>query len=88
MKTFDNDGFVPVTGSSVLHSTYLRLETCVLQDIKVTTDIDRHLVRLLTLHPELQVSFRCEDLGSLDECTKRALLYDINDLLGIKPFRK
>jgi len=88
MMTFDNDDFVPVTGGSDLHSNYLRSGTCALQDLKVTTDIDRHLVRLLTLHPDLQVAFRCHDLASLDDSTKRDLLCDINDLLGIKSFRK
>ena len=88
MMTFDHDDFVPVTGGSDLHSNYLRSGTCALQDLKVTTDIDRHLVRLLTLHPDLQVAFRCHELASLDDSTKRDLLCDINDLLGIKPFRK
>ena len=56
--TFNNDDFVPVTGGSDLHSNYLRSGTCALQDLKVTTDIDRHLVRLLqnliptTPHPQ------------------------------------
>ena len=86
MMKFDNDDFVPVTGGSDLHSSYLR--SCALQDLKVTTDIDRHLVRLLTLHPELQVAFRCQDLATLDDSTKRELLHDINDLLGIKSFLK
>ena len=88
MMTFDNDDFAPVTGGSDLHSNCLRSGTCALQDLKVTTYIDRHLVRLLTLQPDLQVEFRCQDLGSLDESTKRGLLHDINDLLGIKSFRK
>ncbi len=80
--------FVPVTGGSDLHRSYLRSGTCALQDLKATTDIDRHLVRLLTLHPDLQVAFRCQDLATLDDSTKRELLHDINDLLGIKSFLK
>lgn len=88
MMTFDNDDFVPVTGGCDLHGNYLRSGTCSLQDLKITTDIDRHLVRLLTLHPDLQVAFRCQDLATLDESTKRDLLHDNNDLLGIKSFRK
>ena len=86
--TFNNDDFVPVTGGSDLHRNYLRSGTCALQDLKVTTDIDRHLVRLRTLHPDLQVAFRCHDLASLEDSTKRDLLCDINDLLGIKSFPK
>ena len=88
MMTFEIDDFVPVTCGSDLRSNYLRSGTCALQDLKVTTDIDRHLVRLLTLHPDLQVAFRCQDLGSLDDSTKRDLLCDISDLLGIKSLRK
>ncbi len=86
--TFDDDDFVPVTGGGDLHSSYLDSGTCALQDLKVTTDLDRHLVRLLTLHPDMKVAFRCQDLASLDDSTKRDLLQDINDLLGIKSFRK
>ena len=88
MMTFDDDDFVPVTGGCGLHSEYLRSGTSALQDLKVTTDIDRHVVRILTLHPDLKVAFRCQDLASLDDSTKRDLLCDINDLLGIKSFLK
>lgn len=88
MSSFDDDDFAPVTGGSDLHRSYLRGDTCALQDLKVSSDIDRHLVRLLTLHPDVQVAFRCQDLASLDHSTKQDLLKDINQLLGIKSFRK
>ncbi len=88
MMTFHKDDFVPVTSGSDLHSKYLRSGTCALQDLRVSTEIDRHLVRLLTLHSDLKVAFRCQDLASLDDITKQDLLHDINDLLGIKSFRK
>lgn len=88
MNNFDDDDFAPVTGGNDLHRSYVRGDTCALQDLIVTSDIDRHLVRLLTLHPDVQVAFRCQDLASLDDDTKQDLLKDINQLLGIKPFRK
>ncbi len=87
MSNFDDD-FAPVTGGSDLHPAYLRRDTCALQDVKVSSDIDRHLVRLLTLHPDVQVAFRCHDLASLDDSTKQDLVNDINQLLGIKSLRK
>lgn len=88
MNSFDDDDFAPVTGGADLHRSYLSGYTCALQDLQVTSDIDRHLVRLLTLHPDLQVKFRCQDLASLDDSTKQDLLRDLNQLLGIKSFRK
>ena len=88
LLVFDDNDFVPVTGGGKLHGSYLRSDTCALQDLKVASDTDRHLVRLLTLHPDMQVKFRCQDLALLDDNTKRDLLKDINRLLGIKSFRK
>ncbi len=61
---FDDNDFVPVTGGGKLHDNYLRSDTCALQDLKVASDIDRHLVRLLTLHPDMQVKFRCQDIST------------------------
>jgi hypothetical protein len=40
------------------------------------------------LNPELRVKFRNQDLASLDDPTKEALLEDMNKVLGIKPLRK
>lgn len=88
MSNFDDDDFAPVTGGNDLHRSYVRGDTCTLQDLTVKSDVDRHLVRLLTLHPDVQVVFGCQDLATLDDSTKQDLLQDINHLLGIKPFRK
>lgn len=49
--------------------------------------LDRHLLRLLTLHKDVSVKFRSVDLTKMDDPTKRALLADIQDLLGIAPAR-
>ena len=82
-----NDDFVPVTGGVDLADDYLRDDLDSLRDLKVQSDLDMHIVRLLALHKQLRVRFRNQDLTRLDDATKQALLQDMNDLLGIKPLR-
>lgn len=50
--------------------------------------LDEHIATLLTLHPDIVLQFRSEDLGGIDKATKLTLLKDINTLLGIRAFRK
>jgi len=83
----DDDDFVPVTGGVDLADDYIRDDVDALRDVKVNSDLDRHIVQLLSLHKQLRVRFRNQDLASLDDSTKRDLLTDMNDLLGIKPFK-
>ena len=80
--------FTPVTGGADLADGYLRDDMDSLQDLKAHSDLDRHIVRLLALHKDLRLQFRNQDLASLGDSTKRALLQDMNDLLGIKPLQK
>jgi hypothetical protein len=47
--------------------------------------LDRHILRLLTLHKGVSVRFRSIDLAKMDDAAKHALITDINDLLGITP---
>ena len=82
-----NDDFVPVTGGSALADIYIRSDLDSLHDLKVESELDLHLVRLLKLHPDIKVGFRNQDLATLDDATKRALMNDLNDLLGIKLLR-
>ena len=82
-----DDDYVPVTGGADLADDYLRDDLDMLRDIKVQSDLDRHIVRLLALHKKLRVRFRNQDLACLDDTTKQALLEDMNDLLGIKPLQ-
>lgn len=86
MKNSDLD-FTPVTGGVDLADQYIRDDVDALRDLKTHSDLDRHLVQLLSLHKKLRVRFRNQDLASLDDVTKRALLQDMNDLLGIKTLR-
>ena len=83
----DDHDFVPVTGGVDLADDYLRDDLDSLRDLRVQSDLDRHIVRLLALHKQLRVRFRNQDLARLDDATKQALLQDMNDLLGIKPLR-
>lgn len=82
-----DDDFVPVTGGVDLADDYLRDDVDALRDLKVQSDLDRHIVRLLALHKNVRVKFRNQDLTRLSDADKHALLHDINDLLGIKPLR-
>jgi len=81
------DDLVPVTGGVSLPGIYIRDGLDSLRDLKVESELDLHLVRLLKLHPDVQVGFRNQDLASLDDDTKRAFVQDLNDLLGIKQLR-
>ena len=80
--------FVPVTGGIHLPDSRFRDDMDHLRDLVVDSDLDRHIVQLLALHPELRVRFRNQDLTALDVPTKQALLADMNDVLGIRPLRK
>jgi len=82
-----DDDFVPVAGGVDLAGAYVRDDLDSLRDVKVQSDLDRHIVRLLALHKQLRVRFRNQDLARLDDPTKQALLQDMNDLLEIKPLR-
>ncbi len=82
-----DDDFVPVTGGVDLADDYLRGDMEALRDLKVESELDLHIVRLLRLHPNLKVGFRNQDLTCLDDETKKAFIQDMNDLLGIKPLR-
>jgi hypothetical protein len=83
----NHDDFVPVTGGAALADVYVRSDLDSLRDLKVESELDLHLVRLLKLHPDVQVGFRNQDLATLDDATKMAFVEDLNDLLGIKPLR-
>lgn len=68
--------------------SHLRTDLDDLSTIVATSDLDLHIVRLLSLHPDLKVRFRNHDIASLDDDTKQALLADMNDVLGVRPLKK
>ena len=81
-----SDDFVPVTGGRELPRSKTR-DLEVLHGVRVGSDLDRHIMRLLALHPQLSVRFRSQDLTLLDVKTKQALLADMNEVLGIRSSR-
>lgn len=81
------DGFAPPAGQ-MRKPKNLRSDLDDLSDVIVKSDLDLHIVRLLALHPALKLRFRNHDLASIDDDTKRALLDDMNEVLGIRPLKK
>ena len=57
------------------------------QNLIVKSELDRTMARLLSLHSELRVTFRNNDLSTLDDPTKEALLQDMYDILNITPLK-
>lgn len=82
-----DDDCVPVTGGVDLADDYLRDDLDSLRNVKVQSDLDRHILQLLALHKDVRVKFRNQDLARMSDADKCLLLQDINDLLGIKPLR-
>lgn len=81
------DDFVPVTGGVPLPDDCVKSDLDSLNDLEGQSDLDMHLVRLLKLHPDIDVAFRNQDLTTLDDATKRAFVEDLNELLGIRSLR-
>lgn len=88
MMTKLDDDYAPVTGGVDPSRSRLRGDMDRLCDVADATDLDRHIMQLLALHPSLRDRFGKHDLAALDVPTKQALLADMNDVLGIRPLRK
>ncbi|OYV84405.1 MAG: hypothetical protein B7Z73_15525 [Planctomycetia bacterium 21-64-5] len=74
-----------MTGGVDLPADRLRSDVDHLRGLVVDCELDKHIVRLLALHPELRDRFGDRDLASLDLLAKRALLDEMNEILGIRP---
>jgi len=48
-------------------------------------DLGQQVFWLLSLHPELDLQFRDQDLNGMDDATKQTLLNDIHAVLGVRP---
>ena len=80
---FDDD-FAPVTGT--VDAARYRRSGCVAPVLSDdASDLDRHISRLLALHPDVTIAFRNQDLSQVDDQTKLAMLDGINELLVIQP---
>ena len=80
-----NEIFDGVVGGEKLSDRNTRKDIFEPKDLKVESELDKKMARLLILHPELQVNFRNNDLASLDEKTKQALLADMYEIIGVTP---
>ena len=83
-----DDDYSPVTGGIDLPKSRFRDDMNQFCNVVVASDLDRHIVQLLALHPKLRIRFRNQDLAALDSPTKKALLADMNDVLGVRPLGK
>ncbi|NQV24477.1 MAG: hypothetical protein HQ518_08920 [Rhodopirellula sp.] len=84
MTTQFDDDFAPVIGT--VDASRYRRSDCVAPVLSAdASDLDRHISRLLALHPDVSIAFRNQDLGQMDDQAKQALLDGINDVLGIRP---
>ena len=70
-------------GGGELPASATRSELTVPQGMVAHSVIDKQLVRLLTLHPDLRLQFRNNNLATMDDGAKRQLLEDMRDILGI-----
>jgi len=82
-RQHNDDDFTPVTGG-VDVSKYVR-HARVAPVVQYSSDLDAHIARLLALYPDTGVAFRKQDLASVDQATKLALLDGLNHVLGIQP---
>lgn len=82
-RQHNDDDFTPVTGG-VDVSKYVR-HARVAPVVQYSSDLDAHIARLLALYPDTGVAFRRQDLASVDQATKLALLDGLNHVLGIQP---
>jgi len=82
----DKDIFDGVIGGRRLAKKYIREDIFEPNGSEPKGELDRKISRLMSLHPEL-VKFRNNSLSGLDEPTKKALLEDMYDVLGVTPLR-
>lgn len=50
-------------------------------------DLDRRLYLLMKLNPDIDLSFRLDDLAAMDDSTKKMLIGDIHSLLHVAPLK-
>jgi len=82
----NRDIFDGVIGGGKLSKNFIREDVTEPSGLEPTSETDRKISRLMALHPEL-VRFRNNSLVGLDEPTKKALLEDMYDVLGVTPLR-
>ena len=83
-----DDDFCPVTGGVDLPKSRFRDDMDQFRDVTVGSDLDRHIVQLLALHPKSARPFPKAGSRCIGHADQEALLADMNDLLGVRPLRK
>ena len=81
--TNENDFFDGVIGGGELPEHKIRKDLVPPTGLVARSPLDKSIIRLLTLHPQLEIKFRNNSLSGLDNETKKALLKDMRDCLGI-----
>ena len=82
-----NETFDEYAGRGEMPETRVREDVVEPKNLIIKSDTDRKISRLLALHSELRVTFRSNDLSTLDEQTKKALLQDMYDILKVTPLQ-
>jgi hypothetical protein len=77
-----DDDFVPVTGGVDLPPDQVRSDLD-LRNLTADCDLDKQILRLFALHPQLRIRFS-KDLTRLDTEAKRALLDEIYEAIGVR----
>ncbi len=79
----EKDFFDAVVGGREIPQKFVREDVGEPPELKINSDLDRRVARLLALHPRLRLNFRNNDLTALDDETKRTLLADMYRVLGV-----
>jgi hypothetical protein len=78
------DGYA---GRGEMPESRIREDVVEPENLIIKSETDRKMARLLALHPKLRVRFRNNDLSTLDDQTKEALLQDMYNILGVAPLK-
>ncbi|WP_442510542.1 hypothetical protein SH528x_002167 [Novipirellula sp. SH528] len=78
------NNYAPVSSTKSTAAHYRRRGPQKLVAINAQSQLDRQIARLLSLHKDLRICVKDQDIAGISDEAKRALLDDLNDLLGIK----
>lgn len=84
IKYYEEDAFDGVTGDPDSFEDLVK-SAKVNTYKNVVSHEDKILVNLLDNNPDVEIRLRNNDLASLDEIAKKAIIKKIQKLLGIKP---
>lgn len=79
--------FDDVLGGREIPRSFIREDVVESNHLIVSSALDKRMARFIIIHPKLKIRFRNNNLASLSDTTKEALLKDIQYVLGIIPLR-